>query len=72
MLMIMEKLDYNQKLIGIFSVSSDLKTELLKFYNSLKFNKNILLTYNDVRKFGFIKIFQTKNPYDVLWTLLHC
>ena len=29
----------------------------------LKFNKNILLTYNDVRKFGFIKIFQTKKLY---------
>ena len=27
----------------------------------MKFSKNILLTYNDVRKFGFIKIFKTKN-----------
>ena len=26
----------------------------------IKFNKNILLTYNDVRKFGFIKILKTK------------
>ena len=29
----------------------------------LKFNKNILLTYNDVRKFGFIKILKTKKLY---------
>ena len=29
----------------------------------MKFNKNILLTYNDVRKFGFIKIFKTKKLY---------
>ena len=27
----------------------------------IKFSKNILLTYNDVRKFGFIKILKTKN-----------
>ena len=29
----------------------------------LKFNKNILFTYNDVRKFGFIKIFKTNKLY---------
>ena len=29
----------------------------------MKFNKNILLTYNDVRKFGFIKILKTKKLY---------
>ena len=29
----------------------------------LKFNKNILFTYNDVRKFGFIKIFKTSDLY---------
>ena len=29
----------------------------------LKFNKNILFTYNDVRKFGFIKIFKTSKLY---------
>ena len=29
----------------------------------LKFNKNILLIYNDVRKFGFIKILKTKKLY---------
>ena len=27
----------------------------------IKFSKNILLTYNDIRKFGFIKIFKSKN-----------
>ena len=27
----------------------------------IKFNKNIILTYNDVRKFGFIKILKTKD-----------
>ena len=29
----------------------------------MKFNKNILLTYNDVRKFGFIKVFKTNKLY---------
>ena len=29
----------------------------------LKFSKNILFTYNDVRKFGFIKIFKTSDLY---------
>ncbi len=29
----------------------------------LEFNKNVLFTYNDVRKFGFIKILKTKNLY---------
>ncbi len=29
----------------------------------LKFSRNILFTYNDVRKFGFIKIFKTNNLY---------
>ena len=28
-----------------------------------KFNKNIILTYNDVRKFGFIKIYKTHDLY---------
>ena len=42
-LMIMDKLECNQKIIGIFTMSNCLKTELLKIYNSLKFNKNISL-----------------------------
>ncbi len=50
-LMIMEKLDYNQKLIGIFSISNDLKTELLKVYNSLKFNKNVSFNIIDGANF---------------------
>ena len=29
----------------------------------LKFNKKILLIYNDVRKFGFIKIFKTNKIF---------
>jgi len=40
-LMIMDTLDFNKKIIGIFITSHTLKTELLKIYNSLKFNKNV-------------------------------
>tara|TARA_A100001011_G_scaffold306073_1_gene320930 strand:- start:1172 stop:2419 length:1248 start_codon:yes stop_codon:yes gene_type:complete len=50
-LMIMEKLDYNQKLIGIVSISDDLKIELLKVYNSLKFNKNVSFNIIDGANF---------------------
>ena len=40
-LMIMDTLDLNQKIIGVFTISDNLKTELLKMYNSLKFNASV-------------------------------
>ncbi len=40
-LMIMDNMDFSQKIIGMFSTSDSLKTELLKTYNSLKFNENV-------------------------------
>ena len=39
---------------------NDAKHNHLTFF----FNKKIKLIYNDVRKFGFIKIFQSKNIFD--------
>ncbi len=40
-LMIMDTLDFSQKIIGVFTISDKLKTELLRIYNSLKFNANV-------------------------------
>ncbi len=40
-LMIMDNMDFSQKIIGMFSTSDSLKTQLLKTYNSLKLNENI-------------------------------
>ena len=40
-LMIMDTIDFSQKIIGVFTISDSLKTELLKVYNSFKFNANV-------------------------------
>ena len=59
----------------IILINSEKKKYPTSFYYSLsknnvihdhlifKFNKNIKLIYNDVRKFGFIKIYKTKELY---------
>ena len=41
LLMIMGAIDFTQKIIGVLTVSDSLKTELLKMYNSFKFNANV-------------------------------
>ena len=40
-LMIMDKIDFSQKIIGVFTISDSLKTELIKVFSSLKFNANL-------------------------------
>ena len=61
---------------GKFFIVQNNKKQKTSFYYLLKkndakhnhltffFNKKIKLVYNDVRKFGFIKIFQSKNVFD--------
>ena len=39
-LMIKDKIDFSQKVIGVFTISDSLKTELIKVFSSLKFNAN--------------------------------
>ena len=40
-LMIMDSLEFSQKIIGVFTTSDNLKTELIKIYSSLKFKANL-------------------------------
>ena len=40
-LMIMDKIDFSQKIIGVFTISDNLKTDLIKVFRSLKFNANL-------------------------------
>jgi formamidopyrimidine-DNA glycosylase len=61
---------------GKFFIINNNKKHKTSFYYSLKkndtkhdhitffFNKNIKLIYNDVRKFGFIKIYSSKNVFN--------
>ena len=50
-LMIMDSLDFNQKVIGVFTISDRLKTELLKICISLKFNEKISFNIIDGSNF---------------------
>ena len=52
-LMIMDELECKQKIIGIFTISNCLQSELLKTYNSLKFNKNV--SFNIINGVSFKK-----------------
>jgi len=66
---------------GIFFIIDDNKKYKTSFYYSLKkndkkhdhitffFNKKINLIYNDVRKFGFIKIFPSKDVFNCVHLL---
>ena len=40
-LMIMDKINFSQKIIGVFTISDSLKTDLIKVFRSLKFNANL-------------------------------
>ena len=37
----MDKIDFSQKIIGVFTISDNLKTDLVKVFRSLKFNANL-------------------------------
>jgi histidyl-tRNA synthetase len=67
-LMIMNKLECNQKIIGIFTVSNCLKTELLKTYNSLKFNKNV--SFNIINGVNFKKKMSKANKLNCYGCLI--
>ena len=40
-LIIMDKIDFSQKIIGVFTISDSLKTDLIKVFSSLKFNAKL-------------------------------
>jgi histidyl-tRNA synthetase len=67
-LMIMDKLEFDQKIIGIFTVSNCLKTELLKTYNSLKFNKNF--SFNIIDGVNFKKKMSKANKINCYGCLI--
>ena len=67
-LMIMDKLECNKKIIGIFTVSNCLKTELLKTYNSLKFNKNF--SFNIIDGVNFKKKMSKANKLNCYGCLI--
>ena len=37
----MDKIDFSQKIIGVFTISDSLKTDLIKVFSSLKFNAKL-------------------------------
>ncbi len=67
-LMIMDALDFNKKIIGIFTISENLKTELLKTFNSLKFNKKI--SFNIIDGGNFKKKMNKANKLDCYGCLI--
>ncbi len=67
-LMIMDNLVSNQRIIGIFTVSNCLKTELLKTYNSLKFNKNV--SFNIIDGVNFKKKMSKANKLNCYGCLI--
>ena len=67
-LMIMDELECKQKIIGIFTISNCLQTELLKTYNSLKFNKNV--SFNIINGVNFKKKMSKANKLNCYGCLI--
>jgi len=67
-LMIMDELECKQKIIGIFTISNCLQTELLKTYNSLKFNKNV--SFNIINGVSFKKKMSKANKLNCYGCLI--
>ena len=67
-LMIMDKIDFSQKIIGVFTISDSLKTELIKVFSSLKFNAN--LSFNLINGGNFKKKMSKANKLNCYGCLI--
>ena len=67
-LMIKDKIDFSQKVIGVFTISDSLKTELIKVFSSLKFNAN--LSFNLIHGGNFKKKMSKANKLNCYGCLI--
>ena len=67
-LMIMDSPEFSQKIIGVFTTSDNLKTELIKMYSSLKFKAN--LSFNLIDGGNFKKKMSKANKLNCYGSLI--